>query len=427
MQPRLDAVVKYLPSPLDVPPVSGVNKDGDTETRKTSDDENFAALVFKLAADPFVGNLAYLRVYSGVLKLGSKVYNSAKQKQEKIGRILRMHANKREEIKEVGAGDIAAVVGLRFTTTGDTLCEIGDSLLLESIDFPEPVISIASEPKGKADEEKLAESLEKIAIEDPSFRISTNPDTGQTIISGMGELHLEIIVDRLLREFKVGANVGNPQVAYKETIGIKARAEGVFDHLTGGKRQYGHVWLEMEPLERGAGFEFVVQVKEDEIPKNLLPAIEKAVADSLGSGGLIGFPMMDVRVSLVGGSYHEEESTDQAFGVAANMAFRKAAQDAQPILLEPVMELEIVAPENYTGDVMGDLNARRAKVVGIESRGLNLQVIKAHVPLSEMFGYSTDLRSATQGRASFSMQFAAYDVVPEQITRQIVQRVRGLL
>ncbi len=427
VQPLLDAVISYLPSPLDVPPVVGINKQGEEETRETSDKENLCALAFKLAADSFVGNLAYTRIYSGVLKLGSKIYNPGKQKQEKIGRILKMHANKREEVKEVRAGDIAAIVGLRFTTTGDTLCKSGDSILLESMDFPEPVISIAIEPKGKADEEKLSESLEKIAIEDPSFRVATNPDTGQTIISGMGELHLEIIVDRLLREFKVGANVGNPQVAYKETIESTARAEGKFIHSGTGKAQYGHVWLELEPRERNSGFEFESRIDEKQIPKELVPAIQKAVEGSLDSGALIGFPMVDVKAVLVDGSYHEEDSTEQAFGVAANMAFRKAAEQAKPELLEPIMELEIVLPENYTGDAIADLNTKRAKILGIDSRENGLQVIKAHVPLAEMFGYSTDLRSATQGRANFTMQFATYDKVPENITENIVQRVRGLL
>jgi elongation factor G len=427
VQPLLDAVISYLPSPLDVPPVVGINKQGETETRQTSDKEDFCALVFKLAIDPFVGNLAYTRIYSGVLQLGSKVYNPAKQKQEKIGRILKMHANKREEVKEVFAGDIAAIVGLRFTTTGDTICKLGDSILLESIDFPEPVISIAIEPKGKADEEKLADSLEKIAMEDPSFRVTTNPDTGQTIISGMGELHLEIIVERLLREFKVGANVGNPQVAYKETIESAARAEGKFIHSGTGKAQYGHVWLELEPKERNFGFEFESRIDEKQIPKELIPAIKKAVEDSLDSGALIGFPMVDLKVILADGSYHEEDSTAQAFGVAANMAFRKAAIEAKPILLEPIMELEIVLPENFTGDAMADLNSKRARILGIDSRENGLQIIKAHVPLAEMFGYSTDLRSATQGRANFTMQFATYDRVPDNITKHIVQRVRGLL
>lgn len=428
VQPLLDTVVSCLPSPLDVPPVEGLNAKDETETREASDKEKFCALAFKLTSDPFVGNLAYVRVYSGVLKVGSKIYNSVKRKQEKIGRIVRMHANKREDVKEIRAGDIAAVVGLRFTTTGDTLCESGDSLLLETMDFPDPVISVAIEPKGKADEEKLSDSLAKIAMEDPSFSVAMDPDTGQTIISGMGELHLDIIVDRLLREFKVGANVGKPQVAYKESIEQVAKAEGKFEHPTaGGKGQYGHVWLELVPLDRGAGFEFESRIAEDVLPKEIIPAIKKAVEDSLDAGPLLGFPVADIKVALVDGSYHEEDSTDQAFGVAANMAFRKGALEARPILLEPVMDLEVVLPESYLGDVIGDLNSRRAKIVGTDSREGGLQVVKAHVALAEMFGYSTDLRSATQGRANFTMQFFNYERVPDRIAEQIIKKVRGLI
>jgi len=428
VQPLLDAVVSYLPSPLDVPPVEGVNAEGEIETRKPSNKEKFCALAFKLTSDPFVENLAYVRVYSGVLKTGTKVYNPVKRKQEKIGRLMKMHANKREDVTEVSAGDIAAVVGLKFTTTGDTLCESGDTLLLDTMEFPEPVISVAIEPKGKADEEKLQASLAKIALEDPSFKVSTDADTGQKIISGMGELHLEIIVDRLVREFKVAANVGKPQVAYKETIEQSAKAEGKFEHAgAGGKSQYGHVWLEVAPLPRGGGFEFESRVTDDVIPKQFIPAIKKAVEDSLDAGALIGFPAVDIKVSLVDGSYHDEYSTEQAFGVAANMAFRKAAAEAKPVLLEPVMEVEIVLPEPYLGDVIADLNSKRAKVMGMENRQGDVQAVKAHVPLAEMFGYSTDLRSATQGRANFSMQFSAYEKVPDQIAEQIVKRVRGLI
>lgn len=428
VQPLLDAVVAYLPSPLDIPPVQGVNSNGESETRKTSDREKFCALAFKLTSDPFVGNLAYLRLYSGVLKVGDKIYNPSKRKQEKIGRIMKMHANKREETKEVSAGDIAAVVGLRFTTTGDTLCQAGDSILLETIEFPEPVISVAIEPKGKADEEKLADSLAKIAIEDPSFHVTTDADSGQTIISGMGELHLEIIIDRLVREFKVGANVGKPQVAYKETIERKARGEGKFIHPGVGKgQQYGHVWLELEPLARGVGFEFENKIALDVIPGEFIPAVRKSVEGSLDAGTLIGFPVVDVKVSFVDGSYHEEDSTEQAFGVAASMAFRHALQEGQAVLLEPVMAVEIILPENYLGDVIADLNRRRARISGMENTAIGMQIIRAQVPLAEMFGYSTDLRSATQGRASFTMQFAAYDKVPDQIAGHIVQKVRGLI
>ncbi|EKD35921.1 MAG: hypothetical protein ACD_75C01724G0001, partial [uncultured bacterium] len=427
VQPLLDAVVSYLPAPTDVPPVEGVNSEGEKETRKASDDERFAALVFKLTSDPFVDLLAYVRVYSGVLKAGSKLYNPGKHKKEKIGRIVRMHANKREDVTEIGAGDIAAVVGLRFSTTGDTLCEAGDTLLLEKIDFPDPVISVAIEPKGKADEEKLQASLAKLSLEDPSFCVRTDFDTGQTLISGMGELHLDIIVDRLVREFKVGVNVGKPQVAYKESISQPAKAEGKFEHPTsGGKSQYGHVWLEVEPLERGAGFEFESRIHDDVIPPAIVPAIEKAIRDSLDSGVLIGFPVVDLRVALVGGSYHEDDSTEQAFAVATNTAFRKAMLDAAPVLLEPVMDVEIILPEEYLGDVIADLNMKRARIIGIDSREGGLQVAKVLVPLGEMFGYSTDVRSATQGRANFTMQFSAYDNVPENMSNKIVKKIRGL-
>jgi len=428
VQPLLGAVVDFLPSPLDVPPVEGVNADGVTEQRKASDKEKLCALAFKLTSDPFVDNLAFVRVYSGVLKVGSKIFNPIKRKQEKIGRIMHMHANKREDIAELHAGDIGAVVGLKFTTTGDTLCEAGDVLILDTMEFPEPVIGVAIEPKGKADEAKLSESLMKIALEDPSFRVKTDPDTGQTIIAGMGELHLEIIVDRLVREFKVGANVGKPQVAYKETITGKAEGEGKFEMPTaGGKRQYGHVVLAVAPLETGKGIFFESRIVAEVIPAAIVPAIEKTVRDSLSSGPLLGFPVADIQVSLVGGSYHEEESTEQAFGVAANMAFRAAALDAKPVLLEPVMSLEVTLPDSYLGEVIADCNSRRAKIMGTDSREGGLQIVKAHVPLAEMFGYSTDLRSATQGRASFTMQFLQYERVPDHIAEKIIQRVRGLI
>ena len=426
VQPLLDAVVDFLPSPLDVPPVEGVNQEGVSEQRKASDKEKFCALAFKLTSDPFVDNLAYVRVYSGVLKVGSKVFNPVKRKQEKIGRIMHMHANKREEIAELHAGDIGAVVGLKFTTTGDTLCEAGDVLLLDTMEFPEPVIGVAIEPKGKADEAKLAGTLAKIALEDPSFKVKTDPDTGQTIIAGMGELHLEIIVDRLVREFKVGVNVGKPQVAYKETVATGAEAEAKFEHPTaGGKPQYGHVVLALEPLPTGQGFVFESRITAELIPAAIVPAIRKAVEDSLSSGPLLGFPVTDIRVILVGGSYHEEESTEQAFGVAANMAFRKAALAAHPVLLEPVMSLEVTLPDSYLGEVIADSNSRRAKIMGTDSREGGLQIVRAHAPLAEMFGYSTDLRSATQGRASFTMQFLQYERVPDHIATKIIQRVRG--
>ena len=427
VQPLLDAVVAYLPSPVDVPSVQGLNADGVTETRRASDDENLSALVFKLTSDPFVDILAYVRVYSGVMKVGDRVYNPGKKKKEKIGRIVKMHANKREEVGELAAGDIGAVVGLRFSITGDSLCESGDTFTLDTMDFPEPVISVAIEPKGKADEEKLRESLAKIALEDPSFSVSTDPDSGQTLISGMGELHLEIIVDRLIREFKVGANIGKPQVAYKETVTGLGRAEGKFEHpTTAGKSQYGHVWLQIEPLERGEGFRFESCIAEEVIPPAIVPAIERAVHDSLDAGTLIGFPMVDLKVSLVDGSYRDEDSAEQAFGVAAAMAFRSAVSEAAPVLLEPVMDVEITLPESYLGEVISDLTAKRAKIHGMDNRDGGLQVVKAQVPLAEMFGYSTDLRSATQGRANFTMQFAAYDRVPDHISEKIIKRIRGL-
>ena len=427
VQPLLDAVVAYLPSPLDAPPVQGVSVDGVLETRRASDDENLSALVFKLTSDPFVDILAYVRVYSGVIKVGDSVYNPGKKKKEKIGRIVKMHANKREEVGELKAGDIGAVVGLRFSITGDSLCESGGTFTLDTMDFPEPVISVAIEPKGKADEEKLRDSLAKIALEDPSFTVSIDPDSGQTLISGMGELHLEIIVDRLIREFKVGANIGKPQVAFKETVTSLGKAEGKFEHpTTAGKSQYGHVWLQVEPLERGEGFRFESCIAEDVIPPAIVPAIEKAVRNSLDAGTLIGFPIVDLKVSLVDGSYRDEDSTEQAFGVAAAMAFRKAVSEAAPVLLEPVMDVEIILPESYLGEVISDLTAKRAKIHGMDSRDGARQAVKAQVPLSEMFGYSTELRSATQGRANFTMQFAAYDRVPDHISGKIIKRIRGL-
>jgi len=425
VQPLLDAVIAYLPSPLDVPPVQGLNSDDEVEYRKASETENFCGLAFKIVSDPFVGNLAFIRVYSGILKVGSQVYNPVKRKKEKIGRILKMHANKREEVQVIAAGDIGALVGPRFTTTGDTLCQSGDSIRLETMDFPEPVISIAIEPKSKADEEKLRESLDKIEKEDPSFHVKTDADTGQTILSGMGELHLEIIVDRLVREFKVAANIGKPQVAYKESIETTAKAEGRFEVLAAGKQQYGHVWLELEPTPRGAGFAFESRISDEQVPHQFLEAIQRGVKDSLDSGPLIGFPLVDVKVALVDGSYHEEDSTEMAFGVAATMAMRKAAAEASPILLEPLMDLEVIVPDEYLGDVMSDLNGKRAKINGVESRR-NYQVVKAHVPLSEMFGYSTDLRSATQGRATFTMQFSSYEKVPENKAEKIIHRIRGI-
>ncbi len=425
VQPLLDSVVRYLPSPLDVREIEGIGKNGESVTRRTDPADGFVGLVFKLMSDTFVENLAFIRVYSGRVGVGDKVFNPVKKKQEKIGKILKLHANKREEVDEILAGDIGAIVGLKFTTTGDTLCRKGDHIVLESMDFPDPVIGVAIEPKSKAEEKKLEETLEKIALEDPSFTITTNSDTGQTIISGMGELHLEIIVDRLLNEFKVAANVGTPQVAYKETIGRICRGEGKFDQLTGAKGQYGHVIIEIEPESRGSGFAFENLVDENTVPGEYLEFIRKGIEDSLDSGPLIGYPLTDLKVSLVGGSYHDEESTEMAFGISAAMAIRRAAADADPKLLEPVMSLEVVTPEEYVGDVISDLNSKRGKIVGVEAEN-ELQVLKAHVPLAEMFGYSTSLRSSTQGRATFTMQFLQYDVVPASKADKIIKKIRGI-
>ncbi len=424
VQLLIDAIVDYLPSPLDVPPVKGVTPDGVEVERRASDDEPFSALAFKVMTDPFVGQLTYLRVYSGVLSAGSYIYNSTKDKKERIGRLLKMHANKREEIKDVRAGDIAAAVGLKYTLTGDTLCDESNPIVLEAMEFPEPVISIAIEPKTKQDQEKLSAALIKLSQEDPSFRVSYNEETGQTLISGMGELHLEIIVDRLLREFKVGANVGKPQVAYRETIKKPAKAEGKFVRQSGGRGQYGHVLIDIEPLGKGGGFEFVKKIVGGAIPKEFIPAVEKGVQEALESGVLAGYPVVDVRVTLYDGSYHEVDSSEMAFKIAGSMAFKEAAQKADPVLLEPVMSVEVITPEEYMGDVIGDLNSRRGKMQSMEKRG-NAQVIKAHVPLAEMFGYATDLRSKTQGRATYTMQFSHYEEVPKNIAETIISRVRG--
>ena len=425
IQPLLDSIVHYLPSPLDVPPVEGHGKKDELVSRKADSNEKLSALIFKLMSDTYVENLAFVRIYSGTIKVGDKVFNPVKKKKEKIGKLIRLHANKREEVDELKAGDIGAIIGLKFSTTGDTLCSNGDYIVLESMDFPEPVIGVAIEAKSKADEKKLEETLGKIAMEDPSFRIAKNEDTGQTIISGMGELHLEIIVHRLLHEFKANANVGKPQVSYKETISAKADAEGKFDQQTGAKGQYGHVLIEVEPLGRSEGVVFETVVKEDTIPDMFLEAIERGIRDSLDAGPLIGYPVTDIKVTLVGGSYSEEESTDMAFGVSAAMAIRRAAVDAKPLLLEPIMSLEVVSPDEYLGDVMNDLNSKRAKIVGVDADDV-LQVVKAHAPLAEMFGYSTSLRSATQGRANFTMQFEKYDVVPKKKADEIIQKIRGI-
>jgi elongation factor G len=415
VQPLLDAVVDYLPSPLDVPPMKGVNpNNGAEEERLPSDGEPFTALAFKIMSDPYVGTLTFLRVYAGVMTSGSYVYNSVKGKKERIGRLLKMHANKREEIKEVYAGDIAAAVGLRDTTTGDTLCDENKPIVLERMEFPDPVISIAIEPKTKADQERLGGSLQKLATEDPSFRVSTNTETGQTLISGMGELHLEIIVDRLLREFKVDANVGKPQVAYKETVRKAVEQESKFIRQTGGRGQYGHVVLRVEPLEPGGGFQFVDGTKGGVIPREYIPAIQKGVKEAMESGVLAGYPVVDVKSTVTFGSYHEVDSSEIAFKIAGSMAFKEAMAKASPVILEPIMSLEVVTPEEFMGEVISDINRRRGRIGGQEPRG-NTQVISGVVPLAEMFGYATDLRSRTQGRATFTMQFSHYEPVPKGI------------
>lgn len=424
VQLLLDAVVDYLPSPLDVPPIKGIDPErGEEKERKASDNEPFSALAFKIMTDPFVGQLTFIRVYSGTLKSGSYIYNPKRGTRERIGRLLKMHANKREEIKEIYAGDIAAVVGLR-AMTGDTLCSENQPIVLEAMEFPEPVISVAIEPKTKADEEKLSLSLNKLAQEDPSFKVSTDDETAQTIISGMGELHLEIIVDRLMREFKVDANVGKPQVAYRETIRSKAKVEGKYIRQTGGRGQYGHVFLGVEPQEPGMGFKFENKIVGGAIPKEYIPAVEKGVKEAMESGILAGYPVVDVKISLLDGSYHEVDSSEIAFKIAGSQAFKEGAKKANPVLLEPAMSVEVVVPEEYMGDVIGDLNSRRGRIQRMQVRGKS-QVIGALVPLSEMFGYATDLRSKTQGRATYTMQFSHYEEVPKNISDEIIAKVRG--
>jgi elongation factor G len=425
VQLLLDAIVDYLPSPLDVPPVTGIMpRDGSEIIRHAEDSEPFSAIAFKVMTDPFVGQLTFIRVYSGVLNAGSYVYNSSKDIKERVGRLLKMHANKRVEIKAVYAGDIAAVVGLKSTLTGDTLCDEKNPIILESMEFPKPVMSVAIEPKTKADQEKLSQSLSKLAQEDPSFKVSFNEDTGQTIISGMGELHLEIIVDRLLREFKVGASVGKPQVAYKETVRAVSSAEGKFVRQSGGRGQYGHVYIKIEPLETDKGFEFVNGIVGGTIPREYIPAVEKGIKEAMERGILAGYPAVDIKATLYDGSYHEVDSSEMAFKIAGSMAFREAAKRARPVLLEPTMSIEVVSPEEYMGDVIGDLNSRRGKIQNIERRG-KMQVIKVLAPLAEMFGYATDLRSKTQGRATYTMQFSHYDEVPKGVSIGIIAVVKG--
>jgi len=420
VQPLLDAIVQYLPSPLDIPPVEGSDGEEGVLVRRANDDEPFSALVFKIMTDPHVGALAFIRVYSGGLKSGSTVYNSSQRKSERIGRLLKMHANKREDIQELWAGDIAAVVGLKSVKTGDTICDRNHPVLLESIDFPAPVISVAIEPNTQADVDKLGISLNKLSAEDPTFRVRVDEETGQTIISGMGELHLEIITDRLLREFKVNARVGKPQVAYRESITRAVSAEGRFVRQTGGRGQYGHVKLQLEPLAPGSGFVFDNQIVGGAIPKDYIPAVKQGIMEAMELGVLAGYEVIDLRAALYDGSYHEVDSSEIAFRIAGSMAFKEGARKAGPVLLEPVMKVEIVTPEEYMGDVIGNINARRGKISSLDHRG-STQVISALVPLVEMFGYATDLRSLTQGRASYSMHFSQYEPVPQQLADTIIR------
>ncbi|WP_304171523.1 elongation factor G [Limnochorda pilosa] len=422
VQLLLDAITYYLPSPVDLPPVTGQNpRTEEEESRRPADDEPLTALAFKIAADPYVGKLAYVRVYSGVLQAGSYVYNSSKGRKERIGRVLRMHANHREELEAAYAGDIVACVGLKDVSTGDSLCDPDHPIVLEQLTFPEPVIAQAIEPKTRADQDKLGLALQRLAEEDPTFHVSYDEETGQTIVRGMGELHLEVLVDRLLREFHVNANVGRPQVAYRETIRKAVRQEGKFIRQTGGHGQYGHVVLEVEPAEPGEGFVFENKIVGGVVPKEYIPAVEAGVKEAMSSGVLAGYPVVDVRVRLVDGSYHEVDSSEQAFRIAASIGFREAAKKASPILLEPLMRVEVVTPEEFLGDVMGDLNARRGRIEGMAPRG-NAQVVRAIVPLAEMFGYATDLRSMTQGRATYTMQFERYAPVPEHLEQAIVEQ-----
>jgi elongation factor G len=422
VQAMLDKVIELMPSPVDVPPIHGILDDDVTEAeRESSDDAPFSALAFKIATDPFVGSLTFFRCYSGVLNSGDTVYNPVKRKKERVGRILQMHANSREEIKEVRAGDIAAAVGLKDVTTGDTLCDANNIITLERMEFPEPVISVAVEPKTKSDQEKMGIALGRLAQEDPSFRVHTDEESGQTIISGMGELHLDIIVDRMRREFKVEANVGAPQVAYRETIRTSTEAEGKFVRQSGGRGQFGHVWLRIEPQEPGDGYEFVNQIVGGVVPKEYIPAVDKGVKEAMEGGVIAGYPVVDVKVTLYDGSYHEVDSNENAFKIAGSMGFKSGVQKARPVILEPMMKVEVETPEEYMGDVIGDLNSRRGMVQGMED-GPTGKMVQAEVPLAEMFGYATSLRSATQGRASYSMDFAKYNEVPSSVAEAIMKR-----
>ena len=422
VQQVLDGVIDYLPSPLDIPPVKGLDANTHAEVvRNPKDEEPFAALAFKIAADPFVGSLTFFRVYSGVLKRGSYILNSTKNSQERVGRIVRLHANHREEVEEVPAGDIAAIVGLKGTTTGDTLCDPEKPLILEKITFPEPVISIRIEPKTKADQEKMGLALRRLAEEDPTFRVGGNPDTGETIISGMGELHLDIIVDRMKREFSVEANVGRPQVAYKETIMMEAEAEGKYIKQSGGRGQYGHVRIRLAPLERGKGFEFIDEIKSGSIPREFIAPVEKGIEEALTKGVVAGFPMVDVQVTLYDGSYHEVDSSEMAFKIAGSMAIQEGAKRAKPVILEPIMKIQVIMPQEYLGDITGDLSAKRSRIEEMGDRMGGVKVVDAKVPLSEMFGYATKLRSMTQGRGNFTMEFDHYEEVPKSVEALIVE------
>jgi elongation factor G len=422
VQAMLDAIIEYMPSPTEMPPVKGLLSDGSEGIRKASDDEKFAALAFKILNDPFVGNLTFFRVYSGVLNSGDTVSNPGKDKKERIGRLLQMHANERSEIKEVRAGDIAAAVGLKDVTTGDTLCDPEHRVQLEKMDFPEPVISVAVEPKTVADQEKMGMALQRLAKEDPSFRLSSDAESGQTIIAGMGELHLEIIVDRMKREFKVEANVGKPQVAYRETIRGKVEQEGKFVRQSGGRGQYGHVWIKLEPSAQGKGFEFVNAIVGGTVPKEYIPAVEKGIREATANGVLAGYPVVDVKATLFDGSYHDVDSNEMAFKIAGSIAFKEAMSNAKPVILEPIMKVEVVTPEDYYGDIVGDLNRRRGQIVGMED-SISGKVVTAEVPLAEMFQYSTSMRSMSQGRATYTMEFAKYQEVPSNVANAMTKRM----
>ncbi|OEF30105.1 elongation factor G [Vibrio rumoiensis] len=420
VQAALDAVIDYLPSPVDVPAIKGIDDDENEVERHADDNEPFAALAFKIATDPFVGTLTFMRVYSGVVNTGDTVYNSVKQKRERLGRIVQMHSNKREEIKQVHAGDIAAAIGLKDVTTGDTLCDQNHKVILERMEFPEPVIQIAVEPRSQADQDKMGIALGKLAAEDPSFRVESDDETGQTLISGMGELHLDIIVDRMKREFSVDCNVGKPQVAYRETIRGKTEIEGKFIRQSGGRGQYGHVWLKLEPSEPGEGFVFVDEIVGGAVPREYISSVAKGIEEQMNNGVLAGYPVLDVKATLFDGSYHDVDSNEMAFKIAGSMAFKNGALQAQPVLLEPMMKVEVTTPEDWMGDVVGDLNRRRGIIEGMDEGHAGLKIIRAQVPLSVMFGYATDLRSATQGRASYSMEFSEYAEVPKNVAEAII-------